>query len=295
MNFDEAAKYIANKNLKHDLDIVEKASKKWVNKKQAKLTLISDIPSSVKTDQDLLQMLKDYRKLLDLQKELVQNVLPKHFADTYQCFEHLLAKNDGSKIDAEAKKACQGTDTFAKHLEQVTHSFEFIPYLTSHKELGEYKSGANHEFPITLRLGTSYIYDFPGEHHTESKTAIIFDKSHIGELIKEIMQYVGMPLKDAVEGPHEVMFNSLKQFYQKMNRLAKESTDTERDADIAKLLIHFTGDESDPSDFHETIYSDIYNQFIMPLESNWMSFIVVIRNVIEVIEKTDGWLSSKNI
>ena len=121
-------------------------------------------------------------------------------------------------------------------------------------------------------------------------------KKPISELVKDIKQYIGIDITKSTRAIEDKLMKAVKQFQVKVNSLCDEYTNSgDVKPEIERLLNSFANEFDSDDAFWDFIYGDFYKYHVLPYTSNWRVFIMIIQRIIDVLEKTDSWLSSKNV
>ena len=304
MNFNQASEWLKNRNLKHDIEIVVDSSKKWRGKKLTTFSGNKHIPSKCKTGSDLIEYLSTYKTIIESQIQRIQRDLPKHINLCLSFLETCTNNHSILKSNAELQKVIKFDEQVKQEFEKITAKLSRF-YLDIEIVEGRLK----HPFDVNELIDTFKNDRYKGTgfyliqnlayiahvkldiKKNQEPVSIIFTKDEMIKLQQLILECSKLDVSDSLTKMWHTVSSTFKYFDRKISTLNHQKLNqpnvSEDEATVAEF-IQGTGTGGSHIESEEG-YSIFYFQ------SSVIEFVMLLRNIVQLMERTDSWLSSKNV
>lgn len=302
MNFDQANEWLHNNNLKSDLEIVSDASKKWKGRKLVVQEGNNHIPSTCKTGKDLIEFINLFKELLELIIKRSEKDLQKHL-DLIEVFlESCVDKKSILKSNSELQNISKFVDSVQTSFEKLEQKFskynvifrlkDTYPFYTA-EELVENNTTRWETPSINMLEGLPLVAKLTLDHNlNQNYTNIIFTKDEMKELSNLINGLSKFDFSNTLIDIWKNNKNINSRFSRAIDRLKLKLNQIDN-KDMTEMRIIDGMIENLSDDDIVTEYEDSHQ--IIDFQDNVIAFVMMLREVVKLMERTDSWIKSKNV
>lgn len=302
MNFDQANEWLHNNNLKSDLEIVSDASKKWKGRKLVVQEGNNHIPSTCKTGKDLIEFINLFKELLELIIKRSEKDLQKHL-DLIEVFlESCVDKKSILKSNSELQNISKFVDSVQTSFEKLEQKFSkynvifrlknTYPFYTA-EELVENNTTRWETPSINMLEGLPLVAKLTLDHNlNQNYTNIIFTKDEMKELSNLINGLSKFDFSNTLIDIWKNNKNINSRFSRAIDRLNLKLNQIDN-KDMTEMRIIDGMIENLSDDDIVTEYEDSHQ--IIDFQDNVIAFVMMLREVVKLMERTDSWIKSKNV
>lgn len=303
MNFDQANEWLHNKTLRIDLEVVVDASRKWKGRKLVTHSANASIPSVCKTGHDLIQFITIYKTLIELQIERTLDGLPKHVQLIQEFLKACSDKKSILKSNNELRKVFVFEQTARKKFEKQELLFKKYDAILevwqgifddNYSAETLINDDSRKKYSFSYDLIENFVYTAPVKlDHKKNKepVKIIFTPDEIKLLQKLILDISQIDFVNVLNKIFTITTQTFKNFDKYITHICKDYESFENKDDESDLIYRLLKNVLGPDDFIE----NEYGYFNMYFQTDVMRFITLIKETVKLMERTDGWLSSKNV